>query len=394
LFLEAGGEELAARIPSAGPGARVAGVRFPLEISGQSFLVAVPEQSAGPGGVVGVLLDAGALGAIVEGALAALADPRATEWVLKGRDGRTVLPPDASPTGPISLNATFPGNFPPWLLELHRRPQSPMRLLFASSRSLYLYMFLLIGTILVFGLVLTVRAVSQELELARLKSDFLSTVSHEFRSPLTSIRHVAEMLQSGSVPSEERRLRYYDLLVEQATRLSSLVTNVLDLARIEEGRQEFRFEAVDPGELVRELVDATRQRVRHEGFVVEARLQEPLPAVRADRVALTQALSNLLDNAIRYSGESKRIDLLASADDTHLILAVADQGVGIPAEERGKVFDRFFRGGNPLTRSVKGSGLGLALVKEIVEAHGGTMQVQSEVGRGSTFSIRLPLTRE
>ncbi len=394
LFQAIAGSQLTARVPAPTLGALAPGIRVTLEGAGESFLVAVPNQAAGPGGIVGLILDAEHLADLVGGAFARLADPATTEWVLRGRDGGNIRGGGGPPTGPTSLNLTFPDNFPPWLLELRQRPQSAVRLLFASSRSVYSYMFLLIGTILAFGLVLTVRTVSHELELARLKSDFLSTVSHEFRSPLTSIRHVAEMLQAGSVPSEERRRRYYDVLVEQSTRLSSLVTNILDLARIEEGKQEFRFAAVDPGDLVRELVAGVRQRVQHDGFLVEAKLEEPLPPLRADRVALTQALSNLLDNAIRYSGASKRIEVRASADGTHLTLAVTDQGVGIPVDEQGKVFDRFFRGGSPLTRSVKGSGLGLTLVKEIVEAHGGTVHLQSEVGRGSTFSIRLPLMSE
>jgi signal transduction histidine kinase len=182
--------------------------------------------------------------------------------------------------------------------------------------------------------------------------------------------------------------------VEQSARLSTLVTNILDLARIEEGRQEFHFEVVDPAELIEGVAEETRHRIQHDGFVVVTHLDDRLPAVRADRVTLAQALSNLLDNAARYSGGVRRIDVHASADDTHVAIAVVDQGIGIPESELGKVFDRFHRGGDPRARSVTGSGLGLALVREIAEAHGGTVHVQSDVGRGSTFTIRLPAIRE
>jgi len=202
------------------------------------------------------------------------------------------------------------------------------------------------------------------------------------------------MLQAGSVPSEERRRRYYDVLVEQSARLSSLVTNILDLARLEEGKKKFVFEAFDIGALVWDLVTATQQRVGDEGLTVEARIEEDLPAVRADRNAISQAIMNLLDNAIQYSPDVKEIGVRVFAVEGQVTVAVVDHGVGIPANEIDKVFDRFYRGGAALTRAVKGSGLGLALVREIVEAHGGIVRVESEPGQGSTFSIRLPAMTE
>jgi two-component system sensor histidine kinase VicK len=127
---------------------------------------------------------------------------------------------------------------------------------------------------------------------------------------------------------------------------------------------------------------------------VEAHIEETLPPVRADRDAIGQAISNLVDNAVQYSGDTKQINLHASVGEGHVAIAVEDFGVGIPEDEIDKVFDRFYRGGDALTRSVKGSGLGLTLVKEIVEAHGGTVQVESEVGQGSRFTITLPVMTE
>jgi signal transduction histidine kinase len=314
--------------------------------------------------------------------------------MVRGRDGSPIVAGSEPPSGSLVLNAPITGGFPPWLIEFYQKPQNPYRLLLASGQSIYLYMFLAIAIILGFGLVLTVRSVTQELELARLKSDFVSTVSHEFKSPLTSIRQMAEMLQSGRVPSEERRQRYYDVLVEQSARLSSLVTNVLDLARIDEGRKAFQFESLDLAKVLRDLAETTQHRVGHEGFQVRAEIREPLPRVRGDVEALRQALSNVLNNAIQYSGEEREVEVDAWGEGGAVIVAVKDRGVGIPAEELGKVFDRFYRGSNEMTRSVRGSGLGLTLVKEIVDAHGGSVEVVSEVGRGSTFTIRLPTTME
>jgi signal transduction histidine kinase len=395
LFQQTAGEDLAARVSRGGAAAGNTGSRFTLESAGQSYLVSLLQQARAEGGVWGLLLDGDCLrDDLLRPALEEHVDPETTDWLVRGRDGSTVLAREGPPLGTLSVTATLAGNFPPWLIEFYQRPQSTYSRLFTSGQSIYLYMFLAIAIILIFGVVLTVRAVTHELELARLKSDFVSTVSHEFKSPLTSIRQLAEMLQEGRVPSEERRQRYYDVLVEQSTRLSSLVANILDLARIEEGRKEFRFERVDIGELVSEVVATTQHRVGHEGYIVEARIEDALPPVRVDRDAIAQAISNLVDNAIQYSGDSKRIKLYASAGEGHVTVAVEDFGVGIPEDEIDRVFERFYRGGHELTRTVKGSGLGLTLVKEVLEAHGGTVQVKSEPGRGSTFSIRLPVLTE
>jgi len=224
-----------------------------------------------------------------------------------------------------------------------------------------------------------------------LKSDFVSTVSHEFKSPLTSIRQIAEMLHSGRVPNDKRRQKYYDVLLEQSERLSLLTENVLSFAKMEEGKREFVFEPVDMEILLTNIVSSIQDRVRHDGFTIETEFEKSLPSIKADASALTQAVNNLIDNAVKYSGDSKKVIVKAYKDDGHVIIAVKDFGVGIKKEEMGKVFDRFYRGGDELTRTVKGSGLGLTLVKQIVEAHKGSIQVESEPERGSLFAIKLPL---
>jgi len=224
-----------------------------------------------------------------------------------------------------------------------------------------------------------------------MKSDFVSTISHEFKSPLTSIRQISEMLQSDRLPSEERRHRYYDVLVDQSERLSLLIDNILDFSKLEEGKRKLQFETVDIETLLKEIILTFQHRTGHEGFSIQTKMDTPLPPIEIDKSAITQAISNILDNAIKFSGERKEIFLRAFAEAQHMNIAVQDFGVGMKTEDIDKIFERFYRGGDELTRTVKGSGLGLTIVKQIVEAHHGSVYVDSKPGEGCTFTIRLPL---
>jgi len=313
-------------------------------------------------------------------------------WIVRMKDGQVLLASEQPPSGVVTTRTGFAADFPNWSLEFHQPNPQPLRTFLGARQGIYFYMFLLIAAFLIFGLILTVRTVSHELALAKMKSDFVSTVSHEFKSPLTSIQQLAEMLQAGRVPSEERRQQYYDVLLEQSQRLSLLTDNILNLAKIEEGRKQFEFEKLDMVALLKEILPTIQDRVRHEGFIIELNLEGSPPEVVGDSEALAQAITNLLDNAIKYSGQARKVTIRSFVEDSYLVVSVQDYGVGIRKEEISKVFERFYRGGDELTRSVKGTGLGLTLVKEIVEAHHGKVYVESELGKGSTFSILLPLS--
>ncbi len=370
--------------------------RFALELAKLEYLISLPGQKLKTGTAAaeywGLLLNPDYLkNALLGQALKRQNLSGETAWIVRGRDEQVILSSGKSPSGTASIRANFEGDFPNWSLEFFQNNPRLLNTFLSSRQGIYFYMFLLIAGILIFGLILAVRTVSHELELAKMKSDFVSTVSHEFKSPLTSIRQLAEMLQSGRVPSEERRRQYYDVLLEQSERLSLLIDNILNLAKIEEGRKEFEFKRLDIDHLLREVVSTIQDRVRHEGFVIEIKAEGPTPEVMADRAALAQAITNLLDNAIKYSGEARKVTVSSSVKDRYLVIAVKDFGIGIKKEEMYKVFERFYRGGDELTRSVKGSGLGLTLVKEIVEAHRGKVHLESEPGQGSVFSIMLPL---
>jgi signal transduction histidine kinase/tetratricopeptide (TPR) repeat protein len=314
-----------------------------------------------------------------------------SSWIVRGREGQSVLASENVPSGSLIVKTNFTGNFPDWTLEFYHEESRLFEDFLFSRRGIYFYMFLLIGGVLIFGLILTLRTVSHELELARMKSDFVSTISHEFKSPLTSIRQLAEMLQTGRVLSEERRQKYYDVLLEQSERLSLLTENVLNFAKMEEGRKEFIFEKTDIKPLLDDLVSSIQERVRHTGFDIQLEVEDSLPLIMIDKDAIVQAVNNLIDNSLKYSGEMKKVEVRAFKEERNLVITVQDFGIGIEKDKIDKIFDRFYRGGDELTRTVKGSGLGLTLVKHIVDAHHGSVHIESELEQGSTFSLKLPL---
>ena len=396
VFQESAVTDLQARVPLNVGDSPESRNRFILEIGRNSYLVSFLSQSAWNGnqtnGIWGLLLNAGYLKEnLLQKSLQRLVTSEETEWIVRERDGQAILASENTPSGSLTVKTNFEGNFPGWFIEFYQKDPLLFETFLFSRRGVYFYMFLLIGGILIFGLILTVRTVAHELELAKMKSDFVSTISHEFKSPLTSIRQLAEMLQAGRVPSEGRRQKYYDTLLEQSERLSFLVDNVLNFAKMEEGRIEFEFERIDIGNLLQEIVSTIQDRVRHGGFGIQIEIEKSLPLIMVDGSAISQAVTNLIDNAIKFSGETKRIVVQSFTESQYLIISVKDFGVGIKKEEIDKIFDRFYRGGDELTRTVKGSGLGLTLVKQIVEAHHGTVHVESEPGQGSTFKIRLPI---
>jgi signal transduction histidine kinase len=183
------------------------------------------------------------------------------------------------------------------------------------------------------------------------------------------------------------------VLLQQSERLSLLIENVLSFAKMEEGKRKFVFEPTDIDGMLQDIVSAARDRMECAGFDIDLEIQASLPKISADRAALSQAVTNLLDNAVKYSGNSNNIVVKAYEESPFIVMSVKDFGVGIEKGELDKIFSRFYRGGDELTRTIKGSGLGLTLVKQIVEAHKGRVRVESKLGEGSEFLILIPLDK-
>jgi signal transduction histidine kinase len=240
------------------------------------------------------------------------------------------------------------------------------------------------------GIVLTYRNVSKEMALARLKSDFVSNVSHELRTPLSLIRLYAETLELGRLSSREKYQEYYCIIRKEGERLSALINNILDFSRIEAGRKEYDFRETDMRELVRNTLDSYRYQIEQNGFTFEERIDD-VPPLRVDREAMARSLLNLVNNALKYSQDRKHIGVKLYRENGSVKLEVIDHGIGIPHQEQHKIFEKFYRVGDPLVHNTKGSGLGLSLVRHIVQAHGGKVLVDSAPGEGSRFTIALPL---
>ncbi len=236
---------------------------------------------------------------------------------------------------------------------------------------------------------LIVRAVSREYAVARLQSDFVAAVSHEFRTPLTSLRQFTDMLRENPSLSDERRRVVYDAQSRATDRLIRLVESLLDFGRMQAGARRYRFEPHDCTELVRSVVDDFRPEAAASGHAIDFRGNGTLP-LAIDEEALSRAVRNLLDNAVKYSPEPRPIEVVVSRLDGAVVIAVKDRGIGIPAQEQGAIFSKFHRGEQARTRGIKGTGIGLAMVDEIVRAHQGRIEVASEPGHGSTFTIVLP----
>jgi signal transduction histidine kinase len=264
----------------------------------------------------------------------------------------------------------------------------------AIGRRWVLQAFLILGALsvlLVAGLALAYRSVRREVELARLKSDFVSNVSHELRTPLSLIWLYAETLELGRIKTREKKEEYYRIIRKESERLTALINNILDFSRIEAGRKEYDFRETDISELVRNTLDAYRYQIEQQGFAFEQRIDSDIPIMNVDREAIARALVNLVNNALKYSGDEKFLGVRLYRANGVLKLEVVDHGIGIARRDQSKIFEKFYRTCDPLVHNTKGSGLGLSLVRHITHAHGGEVEVESSPGKGSKFTLSLPL---
>jgi signal transduction histidine kinase len=332
----------------------------------------------------------------IEASLPKFEENEKSELLVVVRDGfnHQILPRDikADPKKD-RVSHSFAFVFTDWYMSLQGDFASPEK--WARANFAYnMTLSAVLAAVLLAGIALTIRTALREMKLSAMKNEFVSNVSHELRTPLSSIRVFGEFMRRGRVEDFEKVREYGSYIETESRRLTQLINNILDFSRIESGRKVYTFEDADLEEILAGTLATFTVRLRDKGFDVSYQgPDEPLPEIEVDPNAIDRAVANLLDNAVKYSDGDRVIQVRLDRTDDEAVISVTDRGIGIPRDQQEKIFDRFHRVSTGLVHDVKGSGLGLSLVRHIAEAHGGTVTVESEVGRGSTFTIHLPLKR-
>lgn len=311
-----------------------------------------------------------------------------TQYAVVDAEGH-VLAGRRGGTGRAAVRAAAEGQLPWTIYVSSATPPSAANLV---SRQRFLLLGITVMVLfLIFGTYFIARAIRREAEVLRMQSDFVSAVSHEFRSPLTTMRQLSEILALGRLPSEERRQLYYDTLVSETTRLQRVVEALLNFGRMEAGARQYHFQEVDAATLVRRVVSEFEQQLKGSGRHIEMSGAESLCTIDADPDAISVALRNLLDNAIKYSPGQLTVWVEWSVQNDYVAIQVRDRGLGVADAEKKTIFQKFVRGTAARSSNVKGSGVGLAMVRHIVAAHGGVVKLVSQAGEGSTFTMLLPV---
>ena len=302
----------------------------------------------------------------------------------------TLVPPDMDATGAlVTLGAGT--QMPGWRLALSGRDSSFFEATAGHQTAIYLWTTIFVLAAMGVLTIVALRVVRRHMKLARLKNDLAATVSHELKTPLTSMRVLVETLLDAEKLDEGKTREYLQIISEENQRLGRLIQNFLTFSRMERKKHSFHFSSLRPCQIVDAAVESARKRFDGPGCRLEVQIENDLPLVMADADAVDTALSNLVENAYKYSREKKHIVLRARAENGHVIFSVADNGIGIARAERRRIFQPFYRVDERLSGNGGGCGLGLSIVQFVTTAHGGSVSVDSLPGCGSTFSISLPV---
>ena len=360
------------------------------------FLCSAPAASdTGRRIVIAVVLDKAALRREVRDVLEEMVES-------EGDVNATVLDPtgdvvaeagDATSSSGYEKPETLAPALPSWAVMISYKKQGLLFEVASKERMTRITSIFFLAVVVFLGIYMIYRSIKKDTELARLKSHFVSRVSHELRTPLATIRAVGEMLEMGAVSSREKEQEYFRLIASESERLSRLIDNVLDFSKIGTKGKTYSFRQADVKKMVSNTVLAFRQYVKSEGFDIVFQTDDEIPAAAIDKDAVRQALINLLDNAVKFSREEKTVWVELRRKEGNITISVKDRGIGIAPEDMDRIFDQFYRPKEAVALSGKGAGIGLAIVKHVAEAHGGRVEVQSRKGRGTLFTLVLPVKR-
>jgi signal transduction histidine kinase len=289
------------------------------------------------------------------------------------------------------IEARFQSTLYKWLLHILPRKSIEIEQNIRNRRRTNLSFIILSMSLIFISLAIIYVAWQRDRQLRQLKEDFIGNVSHELKTPLSLIRMFSEILVTGRIKDENKKLDYFRIIHNESDRMSRLINNLLDFANLGRGIHSGHFEKINIAQLVAKALEAYRYEIQKDGFQVNLKTHSDIPDSFADPNAITMAFINLLDNSVKYSGDQKQIDVQVERTNGFVDLTVIDKGIGIPASEQQKIFDKFYRGSAPSVRRIRGSGIGLAITKHVAEMHGGEVMVESEPGKGSTFTLRIPI---
>jgi signal transduction histidine kinase len=302
-----------------------------------------------------------------------------------GSPGTYIIPKDA-------LSLSF-RQFPfPWRFVVTQSALDNLKNAALRNNIFHAILLAIVVALMGLGAFMIARDISRESETTRQKSEFVHNISHELKTPLTLIRLFGETLKDKKSLTEKNKQDAYDIITRESERLSYMINNVLDFSRIEMGRKEFNLKSGDLALAMQETLESYRYHLEEKGFSIQETMTQDLPPVEFDREAMASVLINLLSNAMKFSPERKEVTIGLFKKENSIVLQVSDQGIGISKKELGKIFKRFYRSEDHVVSESRGSGLGLTIIQHIAEAHGGRIEVESELGKGSSFSFCLPIS--
>ncbi|MDD5459932.1 MAG: HAMP domain-containing sensor histidine kinase [Phycisphaerae bacterium] len=282
---------------------------------------------------------------------------------------------------------------PDWKLELYFENDQIFAGAAKRQESVYLWTAVLVVALILASGGVAVQAVGRQIRLNKLKNDFIATVTHELKTPLASMRVLVDTLLEGRCESGQQETEYLTLVAKENQRLSRLIDNFLTFSRMERNKQAFEFAPAGPKEIAENAAEAVRAKFLQKNCKFSVTVGDGLASINADKDAMVTVLVNLLDNACKYSGDDKKIELSVFSEDGYVCLAIKDNGIGMTRRQLKRAFDRFYQVDSSLARRAEGCGLGLAIVKFIVDAHKGRIEVDSKIGKGSIFTVKIPITK-